>query len=78
MVDINITINSYQIGIPVFALSYKVNNIPVNNIPLRLPVVLMKFCNAVSHLDTNSFIQGWNEECRQQSEAKTLFNIDFN
>lgn len=38
----------------------------------------MKFCSNVKNLGTKGFIDGWNQECSSQSEAKMSFNIDFN
>jgi len=33
------------------------------NLPIRLPVVLMKFCNGVEMKDAAAFIFKWNFEC---------------
>jgi hypothetical protein len=45
--------------------------------PLRLPIILLKFCQPLP-IDAQQFIYKWNFEYSQRSELKHVFNIDFN
>jgi hypothetical protein len=66
-------------GIPLYSLNYKLIDIPtIPNIPIRLPIVLMKFCSGIPNLDSSTFNRVWNEEFGIETEAKTSFNVDFN
>ena len=69
-----------MIGTPVYSLSYKSNNVPVTNLPLKLPIMLLKLCipPPVEAINAQTFVYKWNFECESKCEVKQQFNIDFN
>ncbi|CDW78543.1 UNKNOWN [Stylonychia lemnae] len=76
-IDITIKIAGFQLSIPLYSLNYSLNNVQMSNLPIRLPIILLKFCSGLDIKDAAGYIFKWNFECSSQ-DHKQSFNVDFN
>jgi len=61
VIDIKIKATSFALSIPVYGLVYRTGSIPSQTIPVRLPIVLLKFCHGIPEMDPNSFKMTWEQ-----------------